>query len=35
MNTFDIVVASIVGVLIIMWLVYDLIKNAKHKMKND
>lgn len=31
MNTFDIIVASIVGVLIIMWLVYDLIKNTKHK----
>lgn len=31
MNTFDIIVASIVGVLIIMWLVYDLTRNMKHK----
>lgn len=31
MNAFDVIVASIVGVLIIMWLVYDLVRNAKHK----
>lgn len=31
MNTFDVIVASIVGVLIIMWLIYDLVRNIKHK----
>lgn len=31
MNTLDIVVASIVGTLFIVWLIYDVIRNIKHK----
>lgn len=31
MNTLDIIVASIVGILLIAWLIYDLIRNIKHK----
>ena len=35
MNTFDIIVGSIVGVFIVIWIVYDLIRNTKHKNEND
>ena len=31
MNTLDILVASIVGALFIIWLIYDVIRNIKHK----
>jgi len=31
MNTLDIVVASIVGTLLIVWLIYDVIRNITNK----
>lgn len=31
MNTLDIVIASIVGTLFIIWLIYDAIRSIKHK----